>query len=275
MVNHRINSINGRNLSLFLVVLFCLLLLTGCDKPVSSEPIDSLEDLAYDVSGLEDCIVYLEEKSGFQPYLVLSEDYGGNVLLQRKYLLDEVMPFTRNDTHFWSSNDWGGYYENSTIDKYLNDDFIQSFSEEFQATIVTSDIEIASKSNWYGGSGEDVNAIARKIFLLSLYELNSAQSSFGYTAVAEGCHLTYFDGKHTRRIASFSDGTQCPYWTRSPAIWETYTVFTIGVNAVGVGSAEIKSGVRPALCLESGTAITQRTDVMDGQTVYVLDIGNN
>jgi len=105
------------------------------------------------------------------------------------------------------------------------------------------------------------------VFLLSLTELDGAKSA---ASVAEGKALQYFKDGHSRRSTTFPNGDESAYWTRTPETWETYTVFTIGKNGVGSGSADIDSGVRPAFCLSQTTEVVQRPDVVDGQTVYVV-----
>ena len=74
-----------------LLSLTMLLLLSGCglkgtEKSTRAPP-ETLRDLAYDAGG--SVRVYLQESGSYVPYLVLTQDYGGNCLLLREYLLDE------------------------------------------------------------------------------------------------------------------------------------------------------------------------------------------
>lgn len=247
----------------------CLLLLGGCSQMLSQtgeNKIKVISDIAYDVTRNEDCLIYIEENNGFEPYLVISSDYGGNTLLLRKYLLDDTMPFNENETHGWSYHDYGGYYEDSSIDHYLNTEFMAVLSQSTRGAIVNSEIVITDKSS-LGVSGNATTTISRKIFLLSLRELHDDK----FTArIPEGNTLLYFAGAHSRRVADLPNGKKSAYWTRTPETWETYTVVTIGNKALGIGTADIRSGVRPAFCLEKSAPIGQRTDIISGQTVYVL-----
>jgi hypothetical protein len=222
--------------------------------------------LAYDAAPQHGYIVYVDENGTYAPYFVLAADYGGNVLLLREKLLNNAMPFNENDRHMWAGYEYGGYYEGSSVDNYLNTDFLDSLSRSVRDNIVSSEIVITDKAS-LGVTGNATALISRKVFLLSLVELNGANS---YASVAEGEVLKFFKDDYNRRHAVYSDGDEGVYWTRTPETWETYTVFTIGKNGVGSGSADIDSGVRPAFCLEKSAEVVQRTDIIDGQTVYAI-----
>jgi hypothetical protein len=223
--------------------------------------------LAYDAGAELNCVVYISENGSYSPYLVLTADYGGNVLLLREGLLADTLPFNANERHMWASYEYGGYYEGSSIDNYLNTDFLDSLSQSVQDSLIASDITITDKSS-LGVTGDAATTISRKVFLLSSAELGGPKSA---ASVPEGGALKYFAGDYSRRTAALPNGDACAYWTRTPDTWETYTVFTIGKNGVGSGSADIESGVRPAFCLSESTAIVQRTDIVDGQPVFAIE----
>lgn len=64
-----------------------LLLLGGCSEmqlQKEEEYGKTISDIAYVVNTQEECLVYIKESKSFEPYLVISPDYGGNVLLLRK-----------------------------------------------------------------------------------------------------------------------------------------------------------------------------------------------
>jgi len=96
------------------------------------------------------------------------------------------------------------------------------------------------------------------------------------TVVPEGEPLEYFTSSYTRRIARRADGIAIPYWTRSPQNWETCTVVIIGVTHAMItsGPASNYLGVRPAFAVYRNTPITTRTDIIDGQYVFVIDEGS-
>ncbi len=227
----------------------------------------TIDSIAYDTNSKEECLVYIQESQVFEPYIVISSNYDGNVLLLRKYLLADTMPFNENDKHMWASYEYGGYYEDSSIDKYLNAEFFDTLEQSVKDSIVSSNIVITDKSS-LGVTGDATTTISRKVFLLSLKELNGPESR---ASVSEGNTLKYFEDDYSRRVANLPNGEKCAYWTRTPETWDTYNVFTIGNNAIGSGGADIDSGIRPAFCMEKTTALIQSTDIVSGQTVYVIE----
>jgi len=233
----------------------------------SSGSKEVLRDLAYDVNPKRGYTVYLKEGNTYVPYLVVSSNYGDNVLLLRRELLKDTMPYNENERHMWASHEYGGYYENSSIDRYLNSEFINRFSQTVQDEIVYSKITITDKSS-LGVTGNKTTEISRKVFLLSLKELNGAES---YASVSEGSTIKFFADNYNRRSAYLPNGEKSAYWTRTPETWETYNVFTIGHKATGAGSADIDSGVRPAFSLSKSTSIKQRLDIVTEQAVYVIE----
>ena len=251
------------------ILLICLLLIGGCNSLFLQLGIKEprvISDLAYDVTKNEDCLIYIEEDSAFVPYLVLSSNYGGNTLLLRKYLLDDPMPFNETNTHGWTYNAYGGYYEDSYIDHYLNTEFVEILSQPAKDALMDSTIIITDKSS-LGVTGDVATTISRKIFVLSLKELNGAENIAG---IDEGKTLKFFSDDFNRRVADYSNGKKSAYWTRTSSTWETYTVFTIGSRGTGSVTADRQIGVRPAFCLDSSTPISQRTDIISDQAVYVL-----
>jgi hypothetical protein len=252
------------------LLLICLVGLGGCNMAAQST-VDPQEfaagaknivrDLAYDAGSELGCAVYVDENGVYEPYLVLCADYGGNVLLLREKLLKDTMPFNENERHMWASYEYGGYYEGSSVDDYLNSAFLDMLGQSARDATVSSEIIITDIT------GDTTTTISRQVFLLSLAELNGAKSA---ASVSEGETLKFFADDYTRRSASLPNGDACAYWTRTPETWETYTVFTVGNNGVGSGSADIDSGVRPAFCVKETTEIVQRTDIVYGQTVYAI-----
>jgi hypothetical protein len=260
----------------YVLPLICLVGLGGCNMEAQSAAFPQksavgakniVRDLAYDAGSKLGCVVYVDENGVYASYLVLCADYGGNVLLLREKLLKDTMPFNENERHMWASYEYGGYYEGSSVDDYLNSAFLDMLSQSVQDATVSSEIIITDKTS-LGITGDTTTTISRQVFLLSLAELNGAKSA---ASVSEGKTLKYFADDYTRRSASLPNGDECAYWTRTPETWETYTVFTISKNGTGSGSADINSGVRPAFCLKETTEIVQRTDIVDGQTVYAIN----
>ncbi|WP_314065676.1 DUF6273 domain-containing protein [uncultured Vagococcus sp.] len=254
-------QVSVKKKSLVIAMLFVCIILAGCKGKA-----ETLRELSYDVSKKTDNEIYIKENGMYSPYLVLTEDYEGGVLLLRKYLLDDTRPFKKNDSHLWSSHDFGAYYEESSIDSFLNTEFIETIEVKVKASILISDVVISSKSN-FGTPNLDTLTIPREIFLLSLTELTGKNDG---SSGPEGKYLTYFKDDYTRRFASFSNGEACPYWTRQPEIWDTYNVFTMGTRSVSAGAADVESGVRPAFCLPPSTPVVISDEAVEGKSVYII-----
>jgi hypothetical protein len=253
------------------LVLLLTVLQIGCSRiSLQNEGanIKTINDIAYSLSSKVECIVYIKENGELKPYIVITSDYSGNALLLRKHILDETQPFKHNNAHMWANSDYAGYYEDSSIDRYLNDIFLKYLDEVVQEKIIESDVEITAKSS-LGITGEESIFIKRKVFLLSAKELDAPHSR---ASVTEGKPLKFFTDDSNRRAAWFSDGEACPYWTRTPETWETYTVFTIGKTGIGSASVDVESGVRPAFCIDPSTLLLQVIDENSGQMVYALDM---
>jgi hypothetical protein len=224
-------------------------------------------ELAYDVNPKLGYRVYIEESGAYVPYLVVTADYGGSVLLVREHLLATTMPFKENEGHEWKQSDYAAYYEDSSIDEYLNTDFYDTFDRSVPDAIVSSWITITDKASM-SSTAAITHTIPRKVFLLSLFELTGMEFD---STVPEGESLQYFMDDYNRRYAALPNGEAHPSWTRTPSTKGTYTVTTIGSNGtIGAEGADVNNGIRPAFCLKESTKVKQRTDIVDGQTVYTI-----
>ena len=256
-----------------IIIACCIALPLWWIRPVLQQP-TTVADIAFDVrrSRGTDFRIFIEEDGHYVPYLVLTADYGGNVLLLREYLLDRTMHFnpSPHGPNLWGFDDFGSYYPDSHIDIFLNTEFMDTLGESVITAMVASDIVITDK-NSIGVTGRDSRVITRNVFLLSLRELGVPDPD---TSVPEGETLRFFHGVHAVRVARFSSGTASPYWTRTPMNWTSYSVFTIAPVTIGFGPADRRLGVRPAFCVAPLTAITTRTDIINGETVFVLCTNN-
>lgn len=240
----------------------------------------TLERIAYDKSGRES-VVYIKEEDEYIPYLVLAADYGGNVLLLREHLLPEEMPYkpSMHESKIsglsggWAYYEYGSYYEKSSIDKFLNTDFLGMFSPDMQAAIADTTIEVTDMESYHGSNRASVtHRINRKVFLLSAVELG-VDFSVGYCITKEGMPLKYFENaRHSVRKACKADGEAWPYWTRTPWLWETCEVNVIGVEKTAAAPADKLLGVRPAFCMGKDTAVQKNDSIIDGKSVYVLEM---
>lgn len=245
---------------------------------------DTLEKIAYDHSK-KNPVVYIKENDEYVPYLVLTSDYDGNVLLLRENVLPEEMPYERsvhgrkNGAYFdsWASDEYGSYYEESSIDEFLNTDFLDRFSPDMQAAIMDTRIEVTDKASYGKNQVNATHMIERKVFLLSAVELG-VNFSVGTSIVEEGASLKYFktflNKQNSERAAYKADGEVCPYWTRTPNVWETtYNVIAIGVEDELIDAFADQSdiGVRPAFCLSKDTVVQKSDSVIAGKSVYFIE----
>lgn len=241
------------------LIIICSVWLTGCkqnDKAGGEKVPQTLKDLAYDQG--ETCnTIYLEEDGVYKPYLVLSSDDQEKVLLLRKFVLDKEQSF----------NDYFGYYKDSKMDMFLNQEFLSCFDEKLQEQMETSKISITTMES-LSVCGSTTEEIERKVFLLSLTQLDIRDVSF---AAVEGTPLSYFKNE-VNRLATKEDGTPSGWWLRS-----SYTVYVSTACAVSSDNkiagvaAESTSGVRPAFCLCGDLNITNKEGILDGENVYVLE----
>ncbi|MGI6606600.1 MAG: DUF6273 domain-containing protein [Peptococcia bacterium] len=247
--------------SIILLIIGITLVFSGCGLVRKINKPEEIRDIAYDVNKNHGYTVYLEENAKFVPYLVLTDDYNGNVLLLREHILNEVMIFNPN-------RGYNGYYENCVIDKFLNEEFMNSFTPEVQKQIIDSKIVITAKSS-LGSCGKETTEINRKIFLLSHTELGLREHA---GAAVEGKALKYFPNSMSR-IAYLETGIAASWWLRTSYTEFHTTAWAVAFDAVTGGHCvEHTSGVRPAFCIDGKTLIETSDDVIKGETVYVLKL---
>jgi hypothetical protein len=215
--------------------------------------------MAYDVHPKRGYTVYVQEGETYAPYLVLTDSYGGHVLLLREYLLDELQIYNANGRD-------SAAYGDSEIDAFLSETFLSLLSPALQEKIVESDIVVTAPSA-LGVTGTETVRMTRKVFLLSYTEVGMPASS---VIPAEGEALAFFQTAE-RRIARFADGTAGSWWLRSADTWHDNVAIGVGPDAsVGGGGVSTPSGVRPAFCVGREAAVVESEDVLPGQKVYVL-----
>jgi len=227
----------------------------GCNSSINATSQKQnlvISDIAYDANKNLGYSVYIKENYNYIPYLVLTNNYNGNVLLLRKKLLDESQLF----------NDYSGYYPESIIDKYLNETFLATINIEIHKYIAKSIITIAAESS-LGVCGLDTEQITRDIFLLSCTELGFDDQTI---ACVEGTPLEYFSEDATKMIACRQNEASS-WWLRTSYTWYDCSAFGISANGtVGGGGVYYENGVRPAFCLLPNTPICE--DYLDGEKIY-------
>ena len=212
--------------------------------------------------------VYIEEQREYTPYQVLSGNYDGKVLLLREQVLPELMPY-KEHSDLWGHYEYGSYYEHSSVDAYLNQEFLESLAEPVRDCIADTSIEVTDLTA-YDEWDYATHTIERKVFLLSSVEMG-VEGLDGYTTTVEGEPLDYFTNKEmTVKRAYDSEGNAYPYWTRTPELWESCTVVVIGIKVVGASTANEIRGVRPAFCMPPDTTVYQSDKVIEGESVYIV-----
>lgn len=212
--------------------------------------------------------VYIEEQEGYTPYLVLSDNYDGKVLLLREQVLPELMPY-KEHSDLWGHYEYGSYYEQSSLDAYLNQEFLERLVEPVRSCIADTSIEVTDLTA-YDEWNYATHMIERKVFLLSTVEMG-VKGLDGYTTATEGEALACFTNKEmVVKIAYDSEGNVCPYWTRTPALCEGCMVMVIG-NKVGFLPADQSYGVHPAFCMPTDTAVRHSDKVIEGESVYIVE----
>ena len=223
---------------------------------------ETLNELAYTVNKRNGNTVYIrEETAGYQPYLVVDNDYNGdgNVLLLRKYVLDEWQTY-----HIYYQR--AAYYENSNLDDYLSNVYLNTLQEELRAQIVQSRIEIIAMSA-YQGENSDTIQIERKAFLLSYTEM--ARRGSGY--IHEGKSLKYFKDDFTRMKTTDDNGKESGWWLRTPSMAGDTVAIAVGSDGrVGFAAVDNYIGVRPAFCLPRDVGIEESEEAVPGENVYVI-----
>ena len=244
-------NLKMKKLILFLIILLIFLGMSGCENKSENienninQPPTVLGDIAYDVNKDYGYRVYIKEDDKYCPYLVLTNNYNGNCLLLREYLLNEF-------TYYNLSGEYGSYYKNSHIDEYLNNVYYQRLSDDLKNIIINSQIEITTK-NAIDTHKKETEIISRKIFLLSANEVNSG---LAYILVKEGPVLSYFKDMDNR-LALYEDGKAMSWWLRTPALEDGNTVIAVGYDkSIGIGGINgpegpYESSIRPAFCLSN------------------------
>lgn len=147
--------------------------------------------------------------------------------------------------------------ETSTIQSYLNGDFLNLFDSNINEVI--KQVKIPYRSG--GGteqSGE--NGLSCKIFLLSGYEVGFTSSDDQYFP-PDGAKLSYFESgtgtsAKNKRIAN-RNGRVAYWWLRSPYTFRNLNVWNVDSRGdpYYIG-ASASLGIRPAIILPSYMLVT-------------------
>ena len=180
---------------------------------------------------LEDGTIFgLYENGVLVPFIKLKSSYGdsGRILVVRKDCVASD----------YLTNSVDAKYENSRCDSWLNSQYIRQLDAATQSVLATIGIGV--------GSTNGVGTIARKVFLLSLYEYGIATNE-GISNIGEA--LPYFSTA-TRRVAKLN-GSSVNHWTRSTHIGSSKSAYitTSGGHVVTQAHNTFVAGIRPAFTL--------------------------
>ncbi len=232
-------------------------ILSGCGSTTSESASLTLSDITYSEGKQESqyCVLISEDGKD-TPYLVLTNHYSEKdvCLLLRKEILDTFLRFNPNGRY-------AGYYEDSEIDQFLNNDYYSGLPDYLRDAILPTEITITDKDS-LGVCGKETSVITRKVFLLSATEAGWNSSASSSTILREGSCLSYFSD-NVRRVAYTSNGDTTSWWLRTPNTWYDNMVCgineegVIGIGGVGGNGEDYKNGVRPAFCINANTVIDE------------------
>ncbi len=258
----------------FILITVIVILMNTIPACVDYVNENTLQSISYNNFKKEsEYTVMIKEQGEYVPYLVITDSYddGENCLLLRKYLLDEYMRY--GESHQFNPS----YYGCSELGAYLNDEFIKLFSNDMQAIIIDSPVEISTYDS-ISCLTEEMEYINRKVFLLSYYEMNF---DYNRTKNLEGTSIDYFNSVE-RRIAYNENGEKGEWWLRTPELRSESVVMGVTMNGEGAGcgisggSFEYELGVRPAFCLPRDTKIVEVDGLYYIEADYnSLDVMNN
>lgn len=165
-------------------------------------------------------------------YVAKHKYYGNSVLLARKYLCDEKMYFNQV---------YNNEYDNSNVDKWLNETYSSKFSSNVQRRILSSAIKYTKQDSM------KVGTLIRKIFLLSATELGSLNTFHNI----EGTKLPIASTLALGKTYNGSSTIGRSQLTRSLELNSTTDVvyFTISGGAGTIQSGSSKLYVRPCFCV--------------------------
>jgi len=175
---------------------------------------------------------------GSRDWLVLDEREGKRLIISKIVLEDRAYHEPSGDIT----------WESCTLRKYLNGEFLNTFSEAEKGKIVKSPIE--NKGNpWVDANGGDDTE--DNVFLLSLEEI---VQYFGDSEVLKEIARTNYyisDEFNNNRAVKNTEGVASSWWLRTPGSRAGETISVLGGGAIYEADASDNSkcsaGVRPAM----------------------------
>ena len=151
-------------------------------------------------------------------------------------------------------------YANSTIHKWLNNEFLNLIDANIRAQIRQAKIPYRPGSGTSMSVNSGANGLSAKIFLLSNIEVGG-QTDWSYMP-HDGARLAYFEygtgtSANNKRLA-YLNGSAARWWLRSPGTVDSSSAW--GVDSDGdsnyANSCSNSYGIRPALILPSSLLVS-------------------
>lgn len=146
-------------------------------------------------------------------------------------------------------------YANSTIHKWLNNEFLNLIDANIRAQIRQAKIPYRPGSGTSMSVNSGANGLSAKIFLLSNIEVGG-QTDWSYMP-HDGARLAYFEygtgtSANNKRLA-YLNGSAAYWWLRSPYTYNSSNAWFVYSNGDSshAGSCSYSYGIRPALILPS------------------------
>ena len=144
----------------------------------------------------------------------------------------------------------------SSINTYLNGEFLNKFDTGIQNTIVQVKVPYCSDpSNHVVKSGAE--GAPAKVFLLSVREIGLRPTDFS-SSTTDGSKLDYFvagSAGNSKRIANYN-GVATVWWTRSAVTGNLYNEWLVFESGwFGNTSTKEVHGIRPAFILPLDTQV--------------------
>ena len=151
-------------------------------------------------------------------------------------------------------------YANSTIHKWLNNEFLNLIDANIRAQIRQAKIPYRPGSGTSMSVNSGANGLSAKIFLLSNIEVGG-QTDWSYMP-HDGARLAYFEygtgtSANNKRLA-YLNGSAANWWLRSPSTGDSdgaWRVYSSG-NSGLADYCSYSYGIRPALILPSSLLVS-------------------
>lgn len=304
-------------------ILLCIIILSGCNRNKIESILKNTTAYKNSVEALykegkEPCIIYISEAGEYAPYYIVSNNYnrsgytallrkdilkvvngfeiavgsaysyieetGENIFIAPKnerYTVDNVLVGTED---WYRSHDYHESYFGSNMDRYLNNEFINSL----EIKDIIQDITL--KQGWSTvadtePSCDKYDQFITKAFIPSIADLvaRGDSSDWMLDVPEESEQLSLFKDSYGQEYKANYNGENCAWWLRTcdfcgagegpffvswyegtPSYWD-YGSYVLGTGSSEGGEAVI-AGIRPMFCIPS----TTKTYEQDGK--YYIDI---